>query len=261
MHRTDRSGSSPFSRSPGCPSRTSSGEGPAAAPPDDQRIRLSSDRIEVALMPGKRRGHLFVHRSRVGPGHLVPDAVGLARRGSSGAQNSQRAWLPRYPGGWQQLPNAGPAREQDDAVLGTTANPRRCPGRSGKSHGRAGPAGRGVADRSAATGADRHGDRFFLPGPRCVYISRPTRWPCAGFSIRVFGSPFVDGDTLVDTSAGLFFSDRDTPGTGILPDTLTRFPILPGIDGDADLRAMPGPTRGARCSATSAMSERIRASA
>ena len=77
----------------------------------------------------------------------------------------------------------------------------------------------------------------------------------------MFGAPFVDGDTRIDTSAGRFLSDRDTPGTGILPDTLTRFPILPGIDGDADLRAMPGPTRGARCSASSPMSERIRGSA
>ncbi len=213
-----------------------------AAPPDDQLLRLSSDRIEVALLPGKGADiYSFVDRES-GLDTLFKTPWGWRDAAAARAPDSQSAWLSRYPGGWQQLlPNAGPAREQDGVVLGYHGEAALVPWQIREvTDGRAQLAVElltvplrlertvTVIDSSCQV---HDVVRNLSPDPVAVrWVQHP-----------VFGAPFVDGDTRIDTSAGRFLSDRDTPGTGILPDTLTRFPILPGVDGDADLRVIPGP--------------------
>ena len=155
--------------------------------------------------------------------------------------DSQANWMARYPGGWQQLlPNAGPARHQDGIELGF--------------HGEASvvPWELLAADRQSARLAVellsvplRIERELRLDGPRLsvrdlVRNLSPDPVPVSWVQHPAFGAPFIDGHSRIDSSAGLFLSDADVPGTGVRPDTQSPWPQLPGVTG-RDLTEVAAP--------------------
>ena len=211
-------------------------------PPSQAVLTIASEQLEVGLLPGKGADvYSYVDRA-TGIDVLFKTPWGwhdpaLLMPGP----DSEADWLARYAGGWQMLlPNAGPPRMQDGALLGY--------------HGEAAVRAWDVLHRerdSAMLAVDlltvpvRIERTIRVTGPRldvrdAVRNVSPDPVQVRWVQHPAFGAPFVDGDTRLDSSARKFLTDSRIPGTGVLADALTAFPLLPTATGGEDLRRIPG---------------------
>lgn len=156
------------------------------------------------------------------------------------AADSQADWMARYSGGWQQLlPNAGPARRQGGTELGFHGEASVVPWRLVTADHRS--ARLTVELLSVPLRIDRElrldGPELFVRDVVCNLGPDPV--PVCWVQHPAFGAPFLDGRCRIDSSARLFLSDAENPGTGVRPDTMSSWPRLPGVTG-RDLTEVAG---------------------
>ena len=220
----------------------------------DIALTLSSESLEVRVTPERGADIVQVIDRESGTNLLAESPTGLPTNDRLAATDSMVAWLNGYPGGWQLLaPNAGPEREHDGVRQGF--------------HGEAALARWTVLSRDEAScelethlvTAPLHLHRTItIDGPELAVSDTVTNLSPDPTSTRLvqhpaFGSPFLDDDSFVVTSARTLITDADAPGSLASanaldsPDALLPAGPIPGSI------ALPGP--GAEASLFAALTD------
>ncbi len=193
----------------------------AQTPPKSERLVLRSDVLDVVVLP-RKGADIYSIIDRISGidvlfkspwGWRDPDA--LPRTG-----DSQRDWLARYPGGWQQLvPNAGQPRCVDGVERGYHGEAAVTPWQvQARTHDSARLT---TGLRSAPLSLTR---TLVLDGPTLHItdiVMNDSAAPTEVMWVQHpgFGAPFVDGSCTLDFDAATLISDAEEPGTALAIDT------------------------------------------
>ncbi|WP_171013148.1 DUF4432 family protein [Microbacterium sp. 2FI] len=177
-------------------------------------IILTSDALEATITPERGADVVQLLDRATGTPLLAESPTGLVHAGEGFATDSMAGWLRGYPGGWQLLvPNAGPEREHDGVRQGF--------------HGEASLA---TWDVLAQSETSCELEAYLLTAPlrlrRSVSVSGDTltvtdeieNLSPDAVETRIvqhpaFGSPFLDGESYVITSAAKIVTDAVAPGS------------------------------------------------
>ncbi len=218
-----------------------------AVPGDQDRLLIENRDLSIVVLPRKGADIYSIIDRPTGIDVLFKTPWGWhdpATLTLSG--DSQRDWLARYPGGWQQLiPNAGPERRRDGIVLGY--------------HGEAAIL-QWQVDKHTHNAARlttrlrtlplRLTRELTLDGPVLHVndtITNNGHLPLKVMWVQhpAFGAPFIDHHCLLDFGARTLLSDTDAPGTRLTADTRYDLTPTPARQAAKDksgqpLRAAPG---------------------
>ncbi len=212
-------------------------------PPDEERITLRSDDLEVVLLPHKGADVYSIVDRPSGIDVLFKTPWGWRDPRLLPSTVETRAdWLAHYPGGWQQLvPNAGPERVVDGVTRGF--------------HGESATVGwtvEAVGATSAALTVNLLSAPLWLRreirlvGPDLEVIdtvlnTSPDPVEVTWLQHPAFGAPFADAQARIATGARTFITDAEQPGTRLPADSVFRFPDARDLHGsEVDLRVVPG---------------------
>jgi hypothetical protein len=215
-------------------------------------ISLRSDALEATIAPERGADIVQVLDRATGTPLLAEAPTGLV--GAGLATDSMSGWLRGYPGGWQLLvPNAGPEREHDGARQGY--------------HGEASLATWAVLAQDATS---CQLETYLLTAPlrlrRSVSVAgealtvtdeiqnlSPDAVETRIVQHPAFGSPFLDGESYVVTSAAKIVTDPDAPGSLARADVVGRPDEV--LERGAESGSIRLPAPGARASLFAALTE------
>ncbi|GAA1985762.1 DUF4432 family protein [Microbacterium pumilum] len=205
-------------------------------------ITLTSDALEATITPERGADIVQVVDLATGTPLLAESPTGRVNAGSVPATDSMARWLHGYPGGWQLLvPNAGPEREHGGARQGY--------------HGKASLA---VWDVIAQDAASCELETHLMTAPLRIrrsvtvtgdaltvtdVLSNLSPDPVQTRIVQhpAFGTPFLDDESYVLTSAATIVTDAAAPGTLADADVTGRpDEVLPRGPVPGSIR-LPGP--------------------
>ncbi|HTW99281.1 MAG TPA: hypothetical protein VMD59_10915, partial [Acidimicrobiales bacterium] len=208
-------------------------------------ISLSSDELEVSLLPGKGCDIVSLVDRRSGVDVLFRSPWGrrdAAGWGAAGTSSIER-WVEAYPGGWQVLlPNGG-----DECIEG---------GVTWGYHGEAALARWSVLDSGPSRAVletrlftvPLHLRREILVAGRVVRLEeRVSNESEQDLEVMwghhpAFGAPFLEGGCLISAGCESVLADPDAPGTILAPRSRHRWPHARTAAGEPiDLSVVPGP--------------------
>lgn len=208
----------------------------------DIGLTLSSESLDVRVTPERGADIVQVVDRATGTNLLAESPTGLPTNDRLAATDSMVAWLNGYPGGWQLLaPNAGPEREHDGVRQGF--------------HGEAALARWTVLAHDGAScelethllTAPIHLRRSInVDGPELAVTDTVTNLSPDATSTRLvqhpaFGSPFLDEDSFLVTSARTLITDPDAPGSLAPPNAIGSPTGLLPVGPIPGSLAIPGP--------------------
>ena len=209
-------------------------------------VRLSSDVLEVDVLPGKGGDILAVRWRPLDLNVLWTTPWGLRERGSvPNGGDSLTAFLESYPGGWQTLfPNGGTPVIEQGVELGFHGEASMSPWQWEQT----GPSGITLTtdlvrspfslrrEITVAAGAVEVTETF----RNLARTDQPTMWS----HHPAFGAPFLDATCRLETGARTVLpdADYDTPHNDLASGQASPWPMAVGIDGaEVDLRLVPAP--------------------
>ncbi|MEO6205232.1 MAG: aldose 1-epimerase [Mycobacteriales bacterium] len=215
-------------------------------------VRLSTDLLEVDVLPGKGGDILGVRWRTDGTDVLWRTPWGLRHKGAvPTAADSQTAFLENYPGGWQTLfPNGGTETSEQGARLGFHGEATLAPWDWEQV-----PTDEGVAVdvTTCLVRSPFRLHRRIAVVAGCVTVTEhftneaKTAQDAMWSHHPAFGTPFLDGNCTIETGAGTFLADRvyDTPNGDLAPGVRTPWPHAQTKDGsEIDLGQVPSANDG-----------------
>ena len=209
-------------------------------------VRLSSDLLEVDVLPGKGGDILAVRWRQLDLNVLWTSPWGLRERGSvPDAADSGTAFLQAYAGGWQTLfPNGGTAVVEQGVELGFHGEATMIPWQWEQT----GPSSVVLTTELMRSPFSLRREITVLAGAvevtetfrNLARTDQPTMWS----HHPAFGAPFLDATCRLETGATAVLpdADYDTAHNDLASGQRSAWPMAVGKDGsEVDLRLAPAP--------------------